>query len=24
VESQMGVGSTFSVLLPLARKTTEN
>ncbi len=24
VESQMGVGSTFSVLLPLARKSTEN
>ena len=24
VESQMGVGSTFSVLLPLARKTTES
>lgn len=24
VESQMGVGSTFSVLLPIARKTVEN
>ncbi len=24
VESQMGVGATFSVLLPLARKSTEN